>query len=66
MPRLETSVRPPRPGTSADVGRARPVGWSRGTGTLIGAWIASAAIARLTGATAVILLLAAAVVSMLF
>ena len=56
----------PRRATRSDRGRIRPAGWSPGTGTLIGAWIASAAIARLTGATAVILLLAAAVVAMLF
>jgi protein-glutamine gamma-glutamyltransferase len=49
-----------------DVGRVRLAGWSPGTGTLFGAWIASAAIARLTGASAVILLLAAALVAMMF
>jgi protein-glutamine gamma-glutamyltransferase len=49
-----------------DVGRVRPAGWSPGTGTLFGAWVASAAIARLTGASAVILLLAAALVAMMF
>jgi protein-glutamine gamma-glutamyltransferase len=48
------------------VGRVRPAGWSPGTGTLFGAWIASAAIARLTGASAVILLLAAGLVAMSF
>jgi hypothetical protein len=48
------------------VGRVRPAGWSPGTGTLFGAWIASAAIARLTGASAVILLLAAGLVAMTF
>ncbi len=42
-------------------GRVRPAGWSPGTSTLLGAWIAGAAIARLTGASAVILVLAAAV-----
>ena len=46
--------------------RVRPSGWSPGTGSLLGAWIASAAIARLTGATAVVLILAAAVVSAVF
>ena len=46
--------------------RVRPAGWSPGTSTLLAAWIASAAIARLTGATAVILLLAAAVVAFAF
>jgi len=46
--------------------RVRPVGWSPGTGILIGAWIGSAAIARLTGATAVILLLAATLVGFVF
>ena len=46
--------------------RVRPSGWSPGTGSLLGAWLASAAIARLTGATAVILILAAAVVSAVF
>jgi protein-glutamine gamma-glutamyltransferase len=48
------------------VGSVRPAGWSPGTGTLFGAWLASAAIARLTGASAVILLLAAALVAMTF
>lgn len=46
--------------------RLRPAGWAPGTSTLLGAWIAGAAIARLTGATAVILLLAAAVVAFAF
>ena len=54
--------RPTRP----DDGRVRPAGWAPGTGVMIGAWIASAAIARLTGATAVILLLAAALVAFTF
>ncbi len=49
-----------------DSARVRPVGWSPGTGILIGAWIGSAAIARLTGATAVILLLAATLVGFVF
>jgi len=44
----------------------RPSGWSPGTGSLLGAWLASAAIARLTGATAVILILAAALVVLQF
>ena len=44
----------------------RPAGWSPGTGSLVGAWFASAAIGRLTGATAVILILATAVVAALF
>lgn len=47
-------------------GRVLPAGWSPGTGTLVGAWVASAAIARLTGASAVILLLAAALAAMTF
>jgi len=46
--------------------RVKPIGWSPGTGILIGAWIGSAAIARLTGATAVILLLAITVVGFVF
>ncbi len=50
----------------ADGGRVRPAGWSPGAGTLVGAWLAGAAIARLTGASAVILLLAAALVAMGF
>ncbi len=52
--------------TRSDVGRARPIGWSSGTGILLGAWFASAAIARLTGATAVILLLASTLVAFVF
>ena len=48
------------------IGRVRPAGWSPGAGTLLGAWIISAAIARLTGATAVILLLAAGFVGVVF
>jgi transglutaminase-like putative cysteine protease/uncharacterized protein (DUF58 family) len=61
-----------RPGSAerhparATVARARPVGWSPGTGTLLGAWLASAAIARLTGASAVVLLLAATLVGLVF
>ena len=50
----------------AESARIRPIGWSPGTGILIGAWIGSAAIARLTGATAVILLLATTVVGFVF
>ncbi|HUV19983.1 MAG TPA: DUF58 domain-containing protein, partial [Ilumatobacteraceae bacterium] len=46
--------------------RVRPSGWSPGTGSLLGAWLASAAIARLTGATAVILILAAALVAAVY
>lgn len=46
--------------------RVRPSGWSSGTGSLLGAWLASAAIARLTGATAVILILSAALVAAVF
>ena len=46
--------------------RVRPSGWSPGTGSLVGAWLASAAIARLTGASAVILILAAAFVAAVF
>ena len=49
-----------------ETARVRPVGWSPGTGILVGAWIGSAAIARLTGATAVILLLAATLVGFVF
>jgi transglutaminase-like putative cysteine protease len=44
----------------------RPSGWSPGTGSLLGAWLASAAIARLTGATAVVLILATAIVATVF
>ena len=44
----------------------RPSGWAPGTGSLLGAWLASAAIARLTGATAVVLILATAVVASVF
>ena len=47
-------------------GGLRPAGWSPGTSTLLAAWVASAAIARLTGASAVILLLAAAVIAFVF
>ena len=46
--------------------RVRPSGWSPGTGSLLGAWLASAPIARLTGATAVILILAAALVAAVY
>jgi transglutaminase-like putative cysteine protease len=46
--------------------RVRPSGWSPGTGSLLGAWLASAAIARLTGATAVIMILATALVAAVF
>ncbi len=46
-----------------DGARRRLSGWSPGTGSLLGAWLASAAIARLTGATAVILILAATLVA---
>ena len=60
-----------RPPSSAErhsrrtkVDRVRPVGWSPGTGTLLGAWLASAAIARLTGASAVVVLLAATLVGL--
>ncbi len=49
-----------------DTARIRLTGWSPGTGSLLGAWLASAAIARLTGATAVILMLAATLVAMVF
>ncbi|MBG7604759.1 MAG: DUF58 domain-containing protein, partial [Actinobacteria bacterium] len=42
--------------------RVRPIGLSPGGATFIGAWIVGLAIARLTGAAAVILLLAAGVV----
>ncbi len=52
--------------SSAADARVRPSGWAAGTGSLLGVWLASAAIARLTGATAVILILAAAVVSAVF
>jgi transglutaminase-like putative cysteine protease len=57
---------PAEPTREASPTRVRLAGWSPGTSTLVGAWIASAAIARLTGATAVILLLAAAFVSLIF
>lgn len=53
-------------GRDARLGRDRPVGWSPGTGSLIGAWLAGAAIARLTGASAVLLLLAATLVGLVF
>jgi transglutaminase-like putative cysteine protease/uncharacterized protein (DUF58 family) len=46
--------------------RVRPSGWSPGTGSLLGAWLAGAAIARLTGATAVFLILAAAFVAAVY
>ena len=49
-----------------DAARIRPTGWSPGTASLLGAWVASAAIARLTGATTVILILAATLVAMVF
>ncbi len=55
-----------RAATRSGIGRVRPAGWSPGAGTLVGAWIISAAIARLTGATAVILLLAAGFVALVF
>ena len=63
MPTRNVATPGPNPAAAR---RARPAGWSPGTGTLLGAWVASAAIARLTGATAVILLLAAAIVAMGF
>ncbi|MGB0113868.1 MAG: transglutaminaseTgpA domain-containing protein, partial [Ilumatobacteraceae bacterium] len=43
-----------------------PAGWTPGTGVMICAWVAGAAIARLTGAAAVILLLAATLVGFVF
>lgn len=46
--------------------RVRIAGWSPGTGVMIGAWLVGAAIARLTGAAAVILLLAAGLVGFAF
>ncbi len=52
--------------SSGRVARIRPTGRSPGTGSLVGAWLASAAIVRLTGATAVILLLAATLVALAF
>ena len=62
MVTTDRSVRRSRPAAA----RVRPTGWSPGTGSLLGAWLASAAIARLTGASAVILLLAATLVATLF
>lgn len=53
-------------GTRRRAGRLRPAGWSPGTSTLLAAWVAGAAIARLTGASAVILLLAAGVIAFAF
>ena len=47
-------------------GPPRPIGWSPGAGALVGAWFAGAAIARLTGASAVLLLLAATLVGIAF
>jgi len=44
--------------------RVRPIGLSPGGATFIGAWVVGLAIARLTGAAAVILLLAAGVVGL--
>ena len=64
MADLDRSTR--RQPTRSETGRVRPTGWSPGTGIMLGAWIASAAIARLTGATAVILLLAATLVAFAF
>ena len=48
------------------VARVRPSGWSPGATSLIAAWLAGAAIARLTGASAVILLLVATLVAAVF
>lgn len=45
------------------VGRRRPIGLARGTGAFIAAWLVGVAIARLTGAAAVILLLVAVFVA---
>ena len=56
--------RPPRPPRSP--GRIRPAGWSPGTSTLLAAWVAGAAIARLTGASAVILLLTSGAIAFTF
>ncbi len=64
MAELDRSAR--RQPTRSDAGRVRPTGWSPGTGILLGAWIASTAVARLTGATAVILLLATTLVAFVF
>jgi transglutaminase-like putative cysteine protease len=55
-----------QPANRTGPARVRPIGWSPGTGILIGAWVGSAAIARLTGASAVILLLAATLVGFVF
>jgi transglutaminase-like putative cysteine protease len=55
----------PRPSPTSSE-RVRPSGWSPGTGSLVGAWLASAAIARLTGAPAVILLLGVTLVAAAF
>ena len=48
--------------TSHSVRRRRPAGLSPGTLSLIGAWVVGLAIARLTGAAAVVLLLVATIV----
>ncbi len=46
--------------------RTRFAGWAPGTGALIGSWLVGAAIARLTGAPAVLLVLGAALVGLAF
>ena len=68
-PPTRSAARPPECATTGTIGprgRLRPAGWSPGTSTLLGAWVAGAAIARLTGASAVILLLAAAIIGFVF
>lgn len=52
--------------TTRTVGRRRPIGWSPGTSIVLGAWVVGAAIARLTGAAAVILVLTAVLVGVVF
>ncbi|MEM9748172.1 MAG: transglutaminaseTgpA domain-containing protein [Actinomycetota bacterium] len=47
----------------ATVGRARPIGLSKGSGVFLAVFVVGAAIARLTGAAAVVLLLIGALVS---
>lgn len=49
----------------ADVGRIRPAGLARGSLAFVAAWAVGLAIARLTGAAAVVLLLVATVVAFL-
>lgn len=49
--------------TTTAVSRIRPDGWSAGAVALLAAWLAGVAIARLTGASAVVLVLATTVVA---